>query len=73
MCNSSANFSLLKADLFACVLTLLPVDFLSKNMYTTEASPLWYSSYLGFLAILNVLFLQILSGAVLLAKYLKSP
>ena len=32
LCNSSANFSLFKADLFACVLKPVPEDFLSKNL-----------------------------------------
>ena len=52
------------------ILTPLPVDFLSKNLKTIEGSPLWYPSYLGFLAIWNALSLKSLSEAVLLAKSL---
>ena len=35
--------------------------------------PLWYPSYLGFLAILNALSLKTLSEAVFPAKSLKFP
>ena len=74
MRNSSAN-CLFNSD---GILTPLPCDFLSKNLeasfyQTIEASPLWYSSYLGFFAILNALSLKTLSENVLLAKSLKSP
>ena len=71
MFNCSDKFSLLKADLFACILTPLPWDFLPKNLYTIDPSPRWYPSYLGFLAILNALSLKTLSEAVLPAKSLK--
>ena len=63
MCNSLC---------FTSILTPLPFDFLSKNLLTIEASPLWYPSYLGCLAILNALSLNILSETVLIFKSLKS-
>ena len=50
----------------------LPCDFLSKNLYTIEANPLWYSSCFWSLEILNALSLSNLSAAVLFAKSLKS-
>ena len=66
LCDSIAN-SLLDSN---SILTQLPADYLLKNLYTTEASPLWYLSYLGVLAILNALSLKTLSEAVLLVKSL---
>ena len=35
--------------------------FLSKSLQTTEATPLWYPSYFGLLAILNALSYNALS------------
>ena len=40
-------------------------DFLSKNVKTIEANPLWYASYFGLLAILKALSLKTLSDSVL--------
>ena len=42
--------------------------FLSKNLQTTEATPLWYPSYFGLLAILNALSYNALSETDLLAS-----
>ena len=65
MCNSLANYKFCSILLLA---TLLPDADLSeseadyqKKLYITEASPLWYPSYLGFLPILNALSLKTLS------------
>ena len=71
LCNSLANCSLC----FTPILTPLPADFLSKKLKTIEAIPFCYSSYLGFLAILNALLksLETLSENVLYFKSLESP
>ena len=66
LCHSITNCSLDSNSM----LIPLPADYFLKNLYTIEASPLWYLSYLGFLAILNALSLKTLSEAVLLAKSL---
>ena len=58
---------------FNFILMPLPFDFLSKNLKTIDASPRWYPSYLGSLAILNAFSLKTLSAAVFFAKSLKSP
>ena len=62
MCNSLANCSFFKISL----LTPPLLDFLSKNLKTVEARPLWYPSYFEILAKLNALSLKTLSEAVLL-------
>ena len=48
------------------------VEFLSKNLQTIEARPLWYLSYVRALAILNALSLKTSFEAVLFGKSLKS-
>ena len=65
--NSSANSLLI----FSCLISL--PDFLLKNYETIEASPCWYPSYSGFLAISNALAHNTLSAAALLFKSLKYP
>ena len=56
LCNSSAKCKFC----FVSLLLTIPLssDFLSKNLYTIEARPIWYPSYLGFLAILNAFFIS---------------
>ena len=52
---------------------LEPKYFLSKNLKTIEARPLWYQSYFGFLAVLNAFSCNILSEAVLPGKSSNIP
>ena len=85
LCNCSAN-SRVRSEILATqdkskgqwseifsFLIPLPEVFLSKTLYTIEASSCCYLSYYGFLAILNALSPNILPEAVLLGKFLKSP
>ena len=46
----------------------LILDLLSKDLLTIETNPLSYTSYFGFLAILEASSLKILSDSVLLVK-----
>ena len=68
MCNFVANSSFKTISLL-----IAPTkDFSSKNLWTIEVSKHYYASYFGYLAILNVLSRNTLSGAVFLVESLKS-
>ena len=50
-------------------ITPLQLHFLSKNVCTIEANPLWWPSYFGLLAIAKALDPKTLSGCVLSIKF----